>query len=381
MITAASPSLRSYKFPANATVHGKLAAYLALRYSGNDSEYRPWQDIWPSREEFEAILPILWGKRARELLPEDAKALVAKQRHKLDADFDTLRPSIPSISKDLFTYTWLIVNTRTFYWDYPDLPRASPRLPKKRSLLTPDDCYAMCPFMDYFNHSDRGCETKHDAKGYYVYADRDYKAGAEIYVTYGTHTSSFLLVEYGFILWPRNAHDSLPLDHLLLPLLSPSQSAVLKEDGFYANYTLIPARRALGAGYAEESADDDDDDDGTEAATRAKQGVVTTTCHRTQAALRLLTLPARRYAAFVSGADEGTEAEQQVVDRYLCDVLKKYQRRIGDVKEEVEALDVDVDAKPRDADERPRAEQKETLLRRWTQIQRIVNAAVDDLGG
>ena len=48
----------------------------------------------------------------------------------------------------------MIVNTRCFYWDYPDLPPS--RLPKKRQSLTADDCYAMCPFLDYFNHADEG---------------------------------------------------------------------------------------------------------------------------------------------------------------------------------------------------------------------------------
>jgi hypothetical protein len=85
-----------------------------------------------------------------------------------------MHPHIPSISKQLFTYTWLIVNTRTFYWSYPDLPATSPRLPKKRAQLTADDCYAMCPFLDYFNHTDGGCDTNADAKGYSIVADRDY---------------------------------------------------------------------------------------------------------------------------------------------------------------------------------------------------------------
>jgi hypothetical protein len=82
--------------------------------------------------------------------------ILINQRSNLERDWLAIHAQFPTIQKELFTYTWLIVNTRTFYWEYPDLPTAHPRLPKKRAQLTADDCYAMCPFMDYFNHTDVG---------------------------------------------------------------------------------------------------------------------------------------------------------------------------------------------------------------------------------
>jgi hypothetical protein len=56
-------------------VHGRLAAYLALRYHEEESEYRPWQNVWPSREEFEGILPVMWGKRLKDCLGWDGKSM------------------------------------------------------------------------------------------------------------------------------------------------------------------------------------------------------------------------------------------------------------------------------------------------------------------
>ena len=53
-----------------------------------------------------------------------------------------------------------------------------------------------------------------------------------MFVSYGPHSNDFLLVEYGFIL-ESNKCDSIPLDHLILPLLSTSQAASLREDKFY----------------------------------------------------------------------------------------------------------------------------------------------------
>lgn len=75
LITVASPSVGSQKFPHNATVHGRLAAYLALRYEDRNCDYRPWQDVWPRREEFEEIQPVLWGSEVQQLLPHAAKGI------------------------------------------------------------------------------------------------------------------------------------------------------------------------------------------------------------------------------------------------------------------------------------------------------------------
>lgn len=222
--------------------------------------------------------------------------------------------------------------------------------------MTADDCYAMCPFMDYFNHSDVGCDPTNDAKGYYVTADRDYKAGEEVYVSYGSHTNDFLLVEYGFIL-ASNKCDSLSLDHLILPELSSSQIETLKEDGFYGTYTLMASP--------------------------------TQVCHRTQAVIRLLTLPERRYSVFVGGTDDGS-TEQGIVNAYLLQLLKKYQRQVMEALEEVEGLvtvEPELGKRKRrksslgdSRDGKPAKEHKEVLLRRWKQIREIVNDAVQSLG-
>jgi hypothetical protein len=260
------------------------------------------------------------------------------------------------VSKDLFTYTWLIVNTRTFYWNYPDLPNSHPRLPKRKNKLTGDDCYAMCPFMDYFNHSDVGCDPQADKHGYSVTADRAYKAGEEVFVSYGAHTNDFLLTEYGFIL-ESNKRDAVPLDRLIVPLLDAEQTAALKEDGFYGDYTLF------------------------------KRGGSEIICHRTQAVLRLLVLDSRRYSAFVGGFDHDVDREQGKCYGYLVGLLTKYSRQVMDILEEVEGLKVDeANLGPKRGKSRStevetpvRAGQKDTLVRRWKQIRDIVNAAIEDL--
>lgn len=333
--------------PDNITVHGKLAASLALWYSDpSHKDYQLWQDVWPTQQDFLSTMPIYYSKPASRLLPPAAALLLTAQRSKLDQDWLSIQPHVSQagVSKDLYTYTWLIVNTRTFYWPYPDLPSSSPRLPKKKNKLTANDCYAMCPFMDYFNHSDSGCNPQHNAKGYSVTADRDYTAGEEVFVSYGPHTNDFLLVEYGFLL-AHNKNDAIPLDHLLLPLLDARQVDALKEDGFHGSYSLFPASPMV--------------------------------CHRTQAVLRLLVLDSKRYAAFVRGDDDGS-LEQPKLNSYLRGLLIKYSTKIMEALEDVEELEV---MGGEDSGERGvRAEHKDVLLRRWKQIRSLVNKAIDELG-
>lgn len=344
------------KFPDIATVHGKLAAALALWYTDPEhDEYQVWQGAWPTKMDFQSTMPLYFSKELRSLLPPAATTLLNNQLSKFDKDWSTLQPHLPSITKDLYTYTWLIVNTRTFYWEYPDLANSHPRLPKKRNRLTADDCYAMCPFMDYFNHSDIGCDPQADKMGYSVTADREYKAGEEVFVSYGSHTNDFLLVEYGFIL-DSNKNDSIPLDHILLPLLNSGQIDALKEDGFHGDYTLSPQEPTI--------------------------------CHRTQTMLRLLLLDNRRYSSFVSGDDDGNK-DQARLNSYLVDILEKYSRQIMDTIDEVESLTIESKARRRSSRRKSQITeyviaqlqegQKETVKRRWEQIRGLVNAAVRNL--
>jgi hypothetical protein len=356
LVHVALPSVRKLKLPDHVPVHGRLAATLALWWSDPDNqEYKPWQDVWPTQSDFQSTMPIYYTKGLQKFLPHAATILLDNQNTKLEKDWNDLRTYIPSISKELFLYTWLIVNTRTFYWEYPDLPNSHPRLPKKRKQLTADDCYAMCPFMDYFNHSDVGCTPQSDSKGYSVTADREYKAGEEVFVSYGPHTNDFLLVEYGFIL-DNNQNDSIPLDHLLLPLLNDVQVDALKEDGFHGSYTLFNKDPTI--------------------------------CHRTQAVLRLLLLDNRRYSAFIGGDDDGSK-EQVRVNDYLAGVLMKYSRQIIDILEELDQLPAERShgARSRRRSSRittgetgpARPEHKEVMITRWKQIRDLVNTAIEAL--
>src|SRR6266702_4504860 len=60
-------------------------------------------------------------------------------------------------------------------------------------------------------------------------------------------------------------------------------------------------------------------------------------CHRTQAALRLQTLPARRYRVFVSGADDGS-SDQKHIDINCRQLLDEYAREIIHTEDAIDGL-------------------------------------------
>lgn len=134
-------------------------------------------NILPMQSDFLHAMPLLWPPRLQALLPEAAQKLFAKQKAKHGADLAVVSKtsgflSVLAESEDvhstdsadlvlLYTHAWLLVNSRCFYWDYPFIAdvgtgrktgTAGQRRKPKRDR---DDCMAMCPFIDIFNHSDR----------------------------------------------------------------------------------------------------------------------------------------------------------------------------------------------------------------------------------
>ena len=105
--------------------------------------------------------------------------LLPAQRRKLRADWALVSGLLPETSFERYCYNWLIVNTRSFYFEMPNVKKHPPRA----------DRMVMCPFVDLFNHNDSGvsqplvpsllllmdqCDVKFEANGYTVISDKDY---------------------------------------------------------------------------------------------------------------------------------------------------------------------------------------------------------------
>ncbi|KAL8811723.1 MAG: hypothetical protein Q9223_007469 [Gallowayella weberi] len=195
------------------TVQGLLASFLAST-DIIDTAYAPWASTWPTLADFRKALPLFWPQDGMavltaELLEESSVhgklgvpltpaiehpafrgsagmscstgtvGLLQEQRKKISADWKITTESLPKTSFEHFVYYWCIVNTRTFYFETPNVKTHPPR----------DDCIVMCPFIDLFNHNDSGvsspplrcndvltdqCNVQYGPSGYTVTSDKAY---------------------------------------------------------------------------------------------------------------------------------------------------------------------------------------------------------------
>ena len=158
------------------TIHGLLAAFLASGHPQLE-QYQPWAATWPTPSDLQECMPMLWPAKIRmradvqlsptkscSLMPPAmgcgawahpslmvfrdsfAPGLLAKQETNFRRDLEIVRQTNPAISIEWYKYCWLIVNTRSFYYELPGLKE---KRPKK-------DCLVMCPFVDLFNHAGEG---------------------------------------------------------------------------------------------------------------------------------------------------------------------------------------------------------------------------------
>ncbi|ROV93258.1 hypothetical protein VPNG_09556 [Cytospora leucostoma] len=374
------PPTITKSLPKDITIHGLLAADLALNKPSNSTKYAKWQAVVPSREDILQSMPLTWPPNLQALLPTAAKRMLDKQRAKFEKDWAHVSAAFPTIqgkvdaktkdgssskdsssgsssgagvtiqaecTRDEYLYAWLLVNTRTFYFVTP----RTERLPK-------EDHMVLQPVADLFNHTDRGgCDVAFDhAEAFTFTTTRAYSRGEEVHISYGRHSDDFLLVEYGFVLEAgRNEWDEVCLDEAVLPALSGTQSGELEDVGFLGNYVL--------------------DRD--------------TVCHRTQVALRILAVSGRyggltmgAWRRFVSGLDDG-EGSQVKADSLLVGLLEEYDDDVVGAKvKELKKLNFGDDGDGGDDDDEDLNESRRgLLLARWGQIRELVRATVERLRG
>jgi hypothetical protein len=129
-----------------------------------------------------------------------------------------------------------------------------------------------------------------------------------------------------------NAWDEITLDEYILPRLSEKQKEHLKDERVLGKYVLDRE----------------------------------TVCHRTQIALRMLVLPLGRWRRFVDGIDDGV-GDQPAVDQYLKGVLEEYQSDVRVKLEAISGLEIGLGS------------QRDTLKRRWSQIDILLHGALERL--
>lgn len=213
-----------------------LSMFLVLERSrGVSSYWKPFIDMLPELSELD-LAPVVWSVLdvadcdvLWHTLPRSARKHSELVVARFNRDYATVAefvgPSGPKITKHDFLWAWMCINSRCLYMEMPQGKDSS-------------DNFTMAPYVDFLNHLNNDqCGIKIDAAGFHVVTSCTYKAGEELYFSYGPHSNEFLLCEYGFTL-PVNTWNYVDVSDMIIPLLRPPHVDFLKHSGYYGEYTV-----------------------------------------------------------------------------------------------------------------------------------------------
>lgn len=158
------------RFPHETSVHGILAAFLTHGDARLLEHWALWRKIWPSRQDFQESLPVLWPEcpgtydKGQLTLPPSASGqwnlfssppcnskaedtyqnVLMQQQKRLHDAWENVLSVFPGTDWSFFSYHWLILNTRSFYYVSPG----------KEPPDDWNDAIGLVPFADYLNHAD-----------------------------------------------------------------------------------------------------------------------------------------------------------------------------------------------------------------------------------
>ncbi|KAH8429528.1 SET domain-containing protein [Aspergillus melleus] len=373
MVTIDSiPSWFVDRFPENASIQAIMSAYLT---HGDAELLKPldaWRRTWPSLQEFEDTMPVLWPEHLRRLnssgsgtasssssepsiLPPSISGswnsfsktpvnvdyetryqqLLAQQEKRLKDSWEHVTAVFPDTKWESFAWNWFIINSRSFYYTSPG----------KGEPEDWNDAIALVPFADYFNHEDdAACGVNFDGSRYTFTATKKYKKGEEIFMSYGAHSNDFLLVEYGFYL-DRNESDSIYLDDIIFPELSLPQKKELALREYFGNYEVL------------------------------EEGPSTST--QLAACLKYMSL--RDWRKYVLGQSDRSVNRQTTaaVIREWVDTYRKESIATIEIIENMKRKAVAADSKA--AESKKETERLDMILGRWRQIQRLCEKVIERL--
>ncbi|KAF2898764.1 hypothetical protein ILUMI_07409 [Ignelater luminosus] len=199
-------------------MHDALAIFLAFeRHKGYHSK---WKSYINSLPEDIPLVPWLCSEKEIEAIPAELRSKVQDKHDSFKSSWQRSKESINPfwkceccetpghrvLSLNLFTWAYVMVNTRAVYVD-PDIVRELSRDSVNTSSfeLSDDPSMALCPYLDMFNHS---CKSATNAvlekvNGRWMYklitltSSEKYN---EILISYGSHDNDKLLCEYGFFI-------------------------------------------------------------------------------------------------------------------------------------------------------------------------------------
>ncbi|KAF9364614.1 SET domain-containing protein 4 [Mortierella sp. NVP85] len=229
---------RIARFENKVNAHMIIALHIALLVQEPEkSGWLPYLRMLPKKFD---TMPVRYPPELSDLLPQNARAHVEKQKAKIMSDYKTTLEFLQSNS-DLLTrplqyeeyeWAWLVVNTRCIYLD------------AKKQVAA--DNIALAPMLDFLNHTS---EAKTEgffcskSKSYKIRTLLPYKKGEQVFINYGPHDNCFILVEYGFVT-TNNPYNYVAVDNDFLELSVPGETPTTKKEklelldtaGYFGDY-------------------------------------------------------------------------------------------------------------------------------------------------
>lgn len=186
------------------------------RNKGSASSYFPYIQSLPS----EYTVPYFCKTAEISSLPEYLRSLVENQIQTVSNGFNKVvqfKNDVETLSEldlDKFAWAWFTVNTRGVFYDE--------RTSVNNSFRSSSENIALAPYLDLFNHNPHvsvragvGLDVRiGDIGDYQIVTNNAIKKHDQVFINYGPHNNTKLLLEYGFFL-PQNPHESfrVSMDH------------------------------------------------------------------------------------------------------------------------------------------------------------------------
>jgi len=157
-----------------------------------------------------------WSKSDKENLPEPYRRKIIKKEKTWKVKLSKIVKALAKtgtdqeITEDDLTSAWIALNTRTVYLSHKSDDSNVTNVSNHR-----DDTsnWALVPFLDCLNHHSKAkMKTNHSETHFQITSSAEIESGQQVYISYGQHSDTFLLIEYGFVIGQENDHNFVEIE-------------------------------------------------------------------------------------------------------------------------------------------------------------------------
>ena len=175
------------------------------------SSFEPTVCLWPEyRHSLPDTIPYHLNWSTTSNLPEPYRTQLNQARDKWHLKRDRIIDRLTKLNQpipDDLELGWIRLNTRTVYLD---------QIISKRDDSDSTANWALVPFLDCLNHSSAAStKTRIVNDRFELITEKGVEKDEQVFISYGQHSDTFLLIEYGFVIGSTNRLnyvDFLPID-------------------------------------------------------------------------------------------------------------------------------------------------------------------------